>query len=67
MWQDSTEFHVAVFWPIKNAPTQGSYGGVTICKTLADAEAARERDIRNGYKPELVHIRKITVKRIETE
>lgn len=65
MWEDKTYFQVAVFWPIKGSKTQGDYGGITECKTLAEADREREKTIDLGYASDCVHIRKIVVERIK--
>lgn len=65
IWQNETRFQVAVFWPIKGSETQGDYGGIQEFPTLDAAEASRSFSIKLGYKPENIHIRKVTVKRIE--
>ena len=62
MWHDDEYFEVAVYWPDSVDPF-GGYGGGDRVETLKEAQAKAERLKELGYKN--VHIRKVTVKRIQ--
>jgi hypothetical protein len=60
IWINATYFEVAEYWPEEN-----DYGATHGCNSLEEAKVVAAELRRLGYRN--VHIRKVTIERIEEE